>query len=295
MGMKKLCVALAAIALGAVPVAPASAAPEGNPIIEITSAVDDKCVQIKFEPKPQQPRLVLADCSGAPEQRWEQMPVSGGKFVLRNLTHSGCVDTGIGLAHDYCDDLYEYQHGELVPDGEGTVRIKYGEKYFENNGYTSVWDSPFEDTDHQRWRIRQVGTSTPQADTTGQVVRMEVVMSHFGCLGVEGVPVLKPMPCADAPAQKFQRIELGDGGTALRSVVTGNCVEAEDGEEAGVHALNACDATRAGQRWSLNRTATGNFRIQSGERHLTPAYTFVGVLPRFPEVPGWQTWYVTAA
>ncbi|MFS8103023.1 RICIN domain-containing protein [Lentzea alba] len=294
MGMKMLSVALAAIALGAVTVGPASAA-DGNPVIEITSAVDDKCVQIKFEPKPEQPRLVLADCTGAPEQRWEQMSVGGDKFVLRNLTHSGCVDTSVSLTHDYCDDLYEYQHGELIPDGADTVRIKYGDKHFEHNGFTSVWGSRFKDTDHQRWRVRQVATTPPPADTAGQVVRMEVVGYDFGCLGVEGVPALKPMPCADAPAQKFQRIELGDGGTALRSVVTGKCVEAEDGEEALVHALNDCDAAKAGQRWSVNRTAVGNFRIQSGERHLTPGGDTMAAMQRYGNAIGWQTWYVTAA
>ena len=44
MGMKKLCVALVAVALGAVTVAPASAAPEGNKIIEIRNVGQDLCV-----------------------------------------------------------------------------------------------------------------------------------------------------------------------------------------------------------------------------------------------------------
>lgn len=288
-----LSVALAAIALGAVTVAPASAA-EGNPVVEIVSAFDGQCAQLKVEPAPEWPRPVLAACTGGPDQRWEQIPAGGGKFILRSVTSRDCLDGSVGLTNFWCDDRSEGQQAELVPDAGGTVRIRYGDRYAHGE-YSSVRAQQFADSDRQRWRVRQVGTTTPPADTAGQVVRIEAVALGYGCLTVDDRSVPKPTPCADVAGQRFQRIELAGGGTALRSLANGKCLHAADGAEVIVDALAECDTLDAGQSWQLDRGITGTFRVRSGERLLTPDDDRVWAAAEFPPFLSVQTWHVTAA
>jgi hypothetical protein len=294
MGIKMLSVALAAIALGAVTVAPASAA-EGNPVVEIVSAADGMCAQLQVEAAPDWPRPVLRSCTEAPAQRWEQIPAGGGKVILRSTTSRDCLEAGAGVNNFWCDDRSEYQQAELVPDAGGTVRIKYGDEYVENR-HSSMWMARFADSDRQRWRVRQVGTTTPPADTAGQVVRIEAVALGYGCLTVDDRSVPKPTPCADVAGQKFQRIELDGGGTALRSLANGKCLHAEDGAEVIVDALAECDTLDAGQSWKLDRNVTGAFRVRSGERVLTPGDERVWAAEEFPPTfMSVQIWHVTAA
>jgi hypothetical protein len=293
MRTKVLSIALAAIALGAVTVAPASAA-EGNPVVEIVSAFDGLCAQLKVEPARDGPRPVLRSCTGAPDQRWEQIPVGGGKVILRSTTSRDCLEAGASVNNFWCDDRSDRQQAELVADAGGTVRIKYGDEYVQNE-YTSMWMERFADTDRQRWHVRQVGTTTPPADTAGQVVRIEAVALGYGCLTVDDRSAFKPMPCADVAGQKFQRIELADGGTALRSLANGKCLHAPDGVEVLVDALGECDTPDAGQSWKFDRTATGSFKVKSGERLLTPGEDRVWAAEEFPPFIAVQTWHVTAA
>ncbi|MEU0884686.1 hypothetical protein ABZ345_39355 [Lentzea sp. NPDC005914] len=296
MGTKMLSVALAAIALGAVTVAPASAA-EGNPIIEITSVARGTCLQIEVDPAPDRPRVVLADCTGAPDQRWEQIPVGDGRVILRNTTMRDCVEANFSLTNFWCDEKSDYQHAELVADRDGTVRIKYGDDYVDSSSNdVNVYAEPMvADSDHQRWRVRQTGTTAPPADTAGQVVRLEAVALDYGCLGVDGSSTPKSLPCADVAGQRFQRVELAGGGTALRSLANDKCLNAEAGAEAVVDALSECDIADTGQHWRFDRTAVGTYRVWSGERLLTPGDDHAWAVPEYPPFIPVQTWHVTAA
>lgn len=290
-----LSVALAAIALGAVTVAPASAAQEGNPIIEITSVARGTCLTLKVEPAPEWPRVVMAACTGAPDQRWEQMPVGDGKIVLRSVTSRDCVQATASLTNFWCDEKEPYQRAEIVADQDGTVLVEYNGQYLDSssNEVNPYLNAKTTGSDHQRWRVRQTGTATP-ADTAGQVVRIEAVGLDYGCLDVDGRSALKPTPCADVPGQRFQRIELGDGRTALRNLANGRCLHAEDGDEVIVDVLQECDAADTGQHWTFDRTAVGTYRVRSGERLLTPGDNHVWASPEFPGLHWIQHWHVTA-
>jgi hypothetical protein len=292
MGMKKLCVALVAIALGAVMVAPASAAQDGNDIIEITSAASGQCLQPGDASE--HPGLAVGTCTGEQRQRWEQIPVGGG-HLLRNLATRQCLDGRFSLANWWCDDEATTQYGQFVPDASGTVRIKYGELYADTS--SGVWPRDLADTDHQRWRVRKTGTTT-RADTTGQVVRIENVTNR-GCVSVRDGLFLEPKPCADVPEQKFQRVELGAGGTALRSVLTGKCVTWRSAASFSVNAVPDCDPADVKQQWTFETNKTGATRIRASAdaRYLTPASPSVLVYERqtSPNNNTWQSWYVTAA
>ncbi len=215
--------------------------------------------------------------------------------MLRNVATRECVDGELSLGSWWCDDEATSQFGQLVAEPSGAVRIKYGELYADSS--FGVWPRDFADTDHQRWQVRQTGTTTP-SDTAGQVVRIASV-TNKGCLGVRDGLFLEPKPCADVPAQKFQRIELGNGTTALRSVLTGNCVAVAGPSGFSVNAVPACDAADARQHWAFetNKTGATRLRVAADQRYLMPVSTMMVVYPRQTGHTHntWQSWDITTA
>ncbi|MFI6101595.1 RICIN domain-containing protein [Lentzea sp. NPDC051213] len=290
MGMKKLCVALVAIALGAVTVAPASAAPEGNEIIEITSVASGQCLQLDRPGRYASP--VLASCVEEPIQRWEKVPVGGKKYLLRNLENRQCPDESVALGAWWCDDEAATQFVQLMADRAGTVRLLFGSGFADTTRGVQVKD--FADTDEQRWRVRQTGTAPVPADTAGRVVRIASV-EGMGCIGVRAERQIEVTPCSDVPAQKFQRVELGNGSTALRSVLTGTCVATKLGT---VQLSPDCNPAAAEQGWTFepNKTGATRIRMSAGQRYLTPMSSGeIYISARETEYNTWQSWEVTAA
>lgn len=291
MGKRTLCVVIAAIALGTVTVAPAGAAQEGNSIIEITSVAHNRCLQP--EAASAHPALELGACTGAQNQRWEQIPIGDGSYLLRNLETRECVDAKFSLAGWWCDDQAATQYGQLVADRSGTVRIKYGELYADST--FGVWPRDFADNDNQRWLVRQTGTTTP-VDTTGQVVRIASV-NKLGCVSVRATMFLEPKPCADVPEQKFQRIELGNGSTALRSVLTGKCMAVRQAGTSPVNVVPDCNPADVSQQWTLetNKTGATRLRVSADQRYLLPASPGIYAYARQTDNNTWQSWDITAA
>lgn len=296
MGMKKLCVALVAIALGAVTVAPASAAQDGNQIIEIENVAFGQCLQ-PSTPEPHS-RIAFGDCGGAVNQRWELIPVGGGKHLLRNLASNECVGDTYG--HYYCDDEEVTAQTELVTAADGTTRFKFGDEYLEGFAYSDgrrdAWITRFADTREQRWRVRQVGTTTP-VDTTGQIVRIRAVSFDYGCIRVSDGPWQLPTgKCVDSPEEKFQRIELGDGRTAFRSVANGKCVTARNDTQSYLDVNVDCTPDDVRQQFTVEPTRTGSVRIRqsAGDRYISPG-SDVYLRTRDRSLNMWQLWELLPA
>lgn len=296
MGMKKLCIALAAIALGAVTVAPASAA-EGNQIVEIENVAYGQCLQ-PSTPQPHS-QIAFGACAGASNQRWELIPVGGGKHLLRNLVSTECVTDKYG--HYYCDDEEVTAQAEVVTRADGTTRFKFGEEYLAgftySNGTRDAWITRFADTDEQRWRVRQVGTTTP-VDTTGQVVRIRAVnFASYGCISLTNGTKLTNTACADAPEQKFQRLELGAGRTALRSVASGKCVATRADLDSDFEVVSDCTPDDLRQQWTIEPTRTGAARIRqsAGEKLISPGTDWLFTYPRQRDINTWQLWELQPA
>lgn len=291
-----LSVALAAIALGAVTVAPASAA-TGNDIIEIRSVARGDCLQ----PDSAQPHAGpgAGACTGELSQRWEVIPVGEGRQLLRNLASTECLSEKYGSY--YCDDEAADMRVELVPDGSGPVRLKIVDEYLTgftfSDGSRAFWFSGFSAGDEQRWQVRQVGRTTPPADTAGQVVNIRTVDFTYGCLYQTTDNKLMPLqlPCGKTDYQKFQRIELGNGRTALRGLANGKCVAASASQPLEIEVVSDCSPDDVRQQWSIEPTMTGAVRIReaSGERLLTPGDGWVFLYPR--QNNSWQLWELTAA
>jgi Cytolethal distending toxin A/C domain len=295
MGMKKLCIALVAIALGAVTVAPASAAQEGNQIVQIENVGFGQCLQ-PSTPEPHA-QIAFGDCGGAVDQRWELIPVGGGKHLLRNLASNECVSDRYG--HYYCDDEEVTAQAELVTAADGTTRFKFGDEYLEGfayqDGRRDVWITRFADTAVQRWRVRQIGTTTP-VDTTGKVVRIRTVNDGYGCISLKNGSRIMPKPCANSEEEKFQRIELANGSTALRSTVNGKCVAAKEGSTLDLEVVADCTPDDSRQHLTIEQTKTGAARIRytADQRYFTPAYEVV-LYPRQRDINTWQLWELLPA
>jgi hypothetical protein len=294
MGMKKLCVALVAIALGAVTVAPASAAEgnpaEGNQIVEIENVAYGQCLQ-PLTPEPHSD-IAFGDCTGAVDQRWELIGLGGGKHLLRNLASTECVSDRYG--HFYCDDEEPEAQAELVPDVNGSTRFKFREEYLSgftwDDGRRDTWITRFADTDEQRWRVRQVGTTTP-VDTTGQVVRIRTLDFGYGCITVQASSRLRPVPCVNAPEEKFQRIELPNGSTALRSVASGKCVAAKAATGYDLEVVADCAPEDTRQHFTIEPAKTGAVRIRhsADQRYATPGF-YAHLKERMRDINTWQLW-----
>ncbi|MFC3893373.1 hypothetical protein ACFOWZ_18010 [Lentzea rhizosphaerae] len=297
MGMKMLSVALAAIALGAVTVAPASAA-TGNDIIEIRSVAHGDCLQ----PDTPQPHAGpgVGACTGASNQRWEQIAVGGGRYLLRNLASTECVSTKFGSY--WCDDEGADMFAELVPDASGAVRVKFGAEYMTGltfgDGSREIWFPSFRgDPAEELWQVRVVGTTTPPADTKGQIVHIKSVDATYGCLYVTSDNQLMTLslPCGKTEYQKFQRIELADGTTALRSLANGKCIAQNEQSPTRIEVLADCAADTTRHHWTIEPTKTGAARLFTGDHYLTPNSDRVFAYPRQRETNTWQLWELVAA
>ncbi|SER12346.1 RICIN domain-containing protein [Lentzea albida] len=291
MGMRMLGVALAAIALGAAVVAPASAA-GGNDVVEIRSTAHGQCLQAGEE---LHGRALIVACDGEADQRWEAVPVDGGTHLLRNLGNRSCLSAEFTTY--YCDAQAVHEFTSFVPDTSGSVRVKLGEgeQYLTvftwQSGEREAMVQGLRDSDEQRWQVRTVGTAAPLPDTSGQVVRLRAVEHDtYGCISLTGGTKVTTAPCADTPEQRFQRIELADGRTALRSVVTDKCVAPRQDQSTGLAAVLDCATDDVRQHWSFERTGTGAVLIRqsTGDRVITPSVGWLLLLPR--QYDPWQHW-----
>ncbi|WP_394616388.1 hypothetical protein JNUCC0626_43110 [Lentzea sp. JNUCC 0626] len=296
MGMKLLSIALGAIALGAVMVAPAGAAEDGNKIIEIKSVLYGECVQADKTPH----NTTILPCDGSEAQQWEVVPVDGGRHLLRNVAlHRECLSEMYGFYR--CDD--EQPHGFITtePAVSGSVRVKFGDspEYLTaltwSNGERDVLITGFGEPAAQQWELRTVGTTEALPDTTGQVVRIRSAeASTYGCLSLSGTRLL-PVPCADVVEQKFQRIEV-DGKTAFRSVANGRCLSLGGASAVEPLVIGDCASGDVGQQWSIEPTRLGSARVRSAlnTEFLTPGDGWVFVTDtRFSHT--WQQWELVPA
>ena len=291
--MKLLGIALSAIALGAVMVAPAGAAEDGNKIIEIRSVLYGECVQADGLHN-----TTILPCDGSAEQQWELVPADEGRHLLRNVANGDCLSQAYGFY--YCEEDQPHSYVAMPLDPSGARRLEFGDDkaYLraltwsdgERDVLISTWGEPTE----QLWEVRSTGTKEPLPDSAGQVVRIRSAEARYGCLSLNGTRLL-PVPCADTPQQKFQRIE-NNGKTAFRSVANGKCVSLSgpDGIEPEVTA--DCAPGEAGQHWSVEATRLGSARLLNAinNEFLTPGDGWVFVTDtRFSST--WQQWEMVPA
>ncbi|WP_143467276.1 RICIN domain-containing protein, partial [Lentzea kentuckyensis] len=218
MGMKKLCVALTAIALGAVTAAPASAAQDGNRIIEIRNVGHNLCID--NTPRDGY-RPSVATCTGSPAQRYEVVPAAAGKVFLRSVEDGTCLDRlgqSLSLHPMACNVETTTQRAELVPDGPGIVKLRFQDRFaqvlYEDMG---VIFSDEDMGDYEQWEIREVGVVPPP--TLASVVRLRNADSKTCLTGSGTKPAMAP--CATELSQAF---ELGESGGVLRNKASGKCL-----------------------------------------------------------------------
>jgi hypothetical protein len=291
MGMKMLSVALAAIALGAVTVAPASAAPEGNKIVEIRSVAHDLCLATwrdKVTPS-------LATCTGSPEQQFERITAATGGVILRNVAEGTCLDrlsTGWQLYEVACDAEAASQRVELVPGSAGIFKLRVQGK---------VAESPYPDLgvffeeesahDVQQWRIREVGVAPPPQEL-GAVVRLRHA-DRKTCVTESGTKAVME-PCTASTGQAFRRVDLGEGKVGLRSTTSDNCLTNLRSDDV---ALVPCSATATAQQWTLGVDELNYYKIAntSSGRYLTPdSSDSVATFPYW-QIGNSQKWELPAA
>jgi hypothetical protein len=264
MGMKMLSVALAAIALGAVTAAPAGAAREGNPIVEIRSVAHDLCMATS----PDKVTPVLVACTGSPAQQFERIAVASGGVLLRNVAERTCLDrlsTGWQLYDVACDAEAASQRVELVA-GAGHVKLRVQGK-FAQSPYPDlgVFFEEENAQDVQQWRIQEAGVAPPPQEL-GAVVRIKHADRQI-CVTESGAKAVLE-PCTATTGQAFQRVDLGAGKIALRSTTSGNCLTNLSSDDV---ALVACSATAA-QQWTLAADELNYYKIANvgSGRYLTP-------------------------
>ncbi|MFD4675448.1 RICIN domain-containing protein [Lentzea sp. NPDC058450] len=296
MGMKLLGIALSAIALGAVMVAPAGAAEDGNELVEIRSVLLGECLQAAEEPH----RATMLPCTGGKEQYWEVVPVGEGRNLLRSVAnHRQCLSERYNFY--YCEDEAPHGFASMVPEPSGAVRIRFGDSdafmkvSSRTDGTQGVLIVPWGERDEQQWEVRTVGTTGPSPDTTGQVVRIRSAETErYGCAGLSGTRLL-PVPCADVPEQRFQRIEVGPGVTALRSVANGKCLSLWGAGAVEPEVTQDCVPADARQQWSIEPTKLGSARLRNatGEKFLTPGTGWVFMTEHYSNT--WQQWDLVPA
>lgn len=291
MGMKKLCVALAAVALGAVTVAPASAAPEGNRIVEIRNVGHGLCIdntpQDRYRPS-------VATCTGSAAQRYEVVPATAGGVFLRSIEDGTCLDRlgqSISLHPMACNVETATQRAELLPDASGFVKLRFQDRFaqvlYEDMGVI------FLDEDmgnYEQWEIREVGVVPPP--TPAAVVRLRNADDKT-CLTVAGA---KPAmaACTTAPDQAFERVDLGGGEVALRAKASGRCLANQSFAEV---TAATCVATASAQRWTIDVDELGHFKITNASTARVLTVTSGGAVETYPH---WgftlaQKWLLPAA
>ncbi|SDL77018.1 Ricin-type beta-trefoil lectin domain-containing protein [Lentzea albidocapillata subsp. violacea] len=290
--MKMLSVALAAIALGAVTVAPASAAPEGNKIVEIKSAADGLCLDFT---RSDTSRAGMSACTGGAAQQFERIPTATGGSYLRNIADGHCVD---GYSSDVLDT--QCQHGvpgqrfQEVADADGTVRLsaptRSGTRFidsvlFAGDGTVIMADDSARST--QRWLVREVGVVPPPQ--LGAVTKLR--SAYEGTCVTDGVNYFNELkPCATASG--FERIDVGGGKVALRSQASGKCLAVAAPSDSVQ--LADCDTTAPDQQWTLTGDELGNYTIANADRHLLPFGDRVIVYP-YAAIGLLQHWQLPAA
>lgn len=262
MGMKKLCVALVAVALGAVTVAPAGAAQEGNRIVEIESVSRGECLDTTTP----YARVGLKACTGSAAQRFEWVPLVDGRVFLRSTGDRKCLSGGDARFREYvrwaCDVTASDQSVEVVPGAEGTFRLKYGNRFVDEIHF-DVLDSPTleedDERDSQRWRIRDAGTA-PVPQLT-EVVRLKSAADYYGtCVTEAEYNMLAADPCTAAKGQTFRRVDLGDGRFELHSTTSGKCLTSFGGFRP---TSQVCTAVQAAKRqWTLTGDEFGFYKVR---------------------------------
>ncbi|WP_143035961.1 RICIN domain-containing protein [Lentzea fradiae] len=266
---KMLGVALAAIALGAVTVAPAGAAPEGNTIVEITNVANGLCLD---SVAPIEHRMSMSACAGSAAQRFERIPAStGGGSYLRGID-GHCVGGTYLLVEQQCARTEAGQRFQELPDVDGTVRLatttdagtRFADTYF-YEGYREVIMATDDSPGPTRlWVVREVGVMPPPQ--LGSVVKLRSA-SKGTCVAEGQGEFNLSKPCDIAPG--FDRLDTGDGRVALRSQESGRCLQLLQFPETLVH-LRPCDLASDGQLWKLTGDELDNYTVVNGEQYLTP-------------------------
>ncbi|MGW6934904.1 RICIN domain-containing protein [Lentzea sp. NPDC054927] len=269
MGMRKLCVALAAIALGAVVAAPASAATEGNKIVEIRNVGHDLCVDLTPQGRVSPS---LATCTGSAAQQFERVPAAMGGEFLRAVASGNCLDRlqqGMELYLLPCNAEAASQRVQVLPVATGAVKLRFQDRFaqvlYSDMGVLFLKDDGEE---NELWQIREVGVAPPRQEPA-RVVRLKNADRTDACVTENGVTAIM-RPCAAAPGQSFRRVDLGDGRTGLRSTRSELCLA---NLRHSAVTLENCSATDAAQHWTFTVDELGNHKIAnvSTARHLTPA------------------------
>ncbi|GGM77521.1 hypothetical protein GCM10011609_11700 [Lentzea pudingi] len=261
-------VALAAIALGAVTAAPASAAPEGNKIIEIRSAADGLCLDLG---KPETHRAAVSACDGSAAQQFERVPAVAGGSYLRNIGSGTCLDGyNSSVTAWTCETAEAGQRFQEVADADGTVKLtvagRFGTRFVDSYLFSlfnevSMFEASTRPT--QRWLVREVGVVPPPQP--GAPVKLR--QAQEGTCVSDSVEFINELRACDA-APAFERIDAGGGKVALRSQASGNCLTVMPKPSLAVK-LESCDLSRLAQQWSLVGDELGNHTIVNGADLLT--------------------------
>lgn len=261
-----LSVALAAIALGAVTVAPASAAHEGNKIVEIRSAAEGLCLDFS---RTDTTYAGLGACTGSAAQQFERIPTATGGSYLRNIGDGRCLDGHAAtVLMVLCEHGITGQRFQEVPDADGTVKLsapgRFGTRFVDSVLYPGYGQlTTFEDSPRisQRWLVREVGVVPPPQP--GAVVKLKQAREGT-CVADSDTRLNELKPCATAPG--FERIDAGAGQVVLRSQASGKCLTALGDTAVG---LEDCDTTAPGQQWMLSGDELGNYTVTNAGRYLT--------------------------
>ncbi|GGU36882.1 hypothetical protein GCM10010178_31300 [Lentzea flava] len=290
--MKMLSVALAAIALGAATVAPASAAPEGNKIVEIKNVLEGLCLDFA---EAGSTRPSLTTCTGAATQLFERVPAADGRGeFLRNVGDRWCLDGTFSYwiaLRSNCDTDQAGHRFELEPQPSGSVKLKNQGEFVDAWSWRSRGELTMEipnSAGYQDWQIREVGVARKPELTA--VVRPK--SAGWGkCLTEDG-PVARITSCSTLPRETYQRLDAGDGKVALRSSSSGKCLSTNEYYE--VNLVNCAPGARD-QQWALVADEFGRYRVRS---ELTGNYLEEtdGLAKAYPYYGGlWQKWDLTAA
>ncbi|MEV6241775.1 ricin-type beta-trefoil lectin domain protein [Lentzea sp. NPDC051838] len=292
MGTKMLSVALAAIALGAVTVAPAGAAPEGNTIVEIKNVLEDKCLEFN-DPNSSLPALNA--CTGAATQLFERIPAADGRGeLLRNVGDRWCLDGTYSYwiaLRGNCDTDNAGHRFELEPQASGAVKLKNQGEFVDAWSWRSRGELTMEtpnSTGYQDWRIREVGVTTRPELT--EVIRPKNAVQGK-CLAEDGTTA-RITSCDTPTREAYRRVDAGDGKGALQNTSSGKCLLGNEYYE--VLLVSCAPADRA-QQWTLVRDELSRYRIRNeqtgfyldGIGDTARAYPYGG--------GNWQKWELTAA
>ncbi|MGW6446203.1 RICIN domain-containing protein [Lentzea sp. NPDC055074] len=295
MGIRIFGVALAAIALGTVTVAPASAAPEDNKIIEIRSVDNGLCLALGGKVTQ---RAGMSACDGSAAQQFERVPAAaGGGSYLRNLGTGTCLDGYDSTVTSWpCNSAEAGQRFQEVPAADGTVKLSVAGRSgtrFADSFLFSRWNEvnmfDASDSSTQLWQVRETGAvPTPQL---GAVVKLK--SANAGTCVADSVEYINELKaCADAPG--FERIDVGEGKVALRSQATGKCLTVSPPPSSNAVLLEPCVTTEAAQQWTLTGDELGNYKVANADQHLMPSSNHV-IVYDYAGIGLLQIWQLPAA